>query len=373
MFQLLRLVLVALTVGLYATPSSAQLFKLNVVNYGGCNASSTAECLAFKSLVDSEIAVVEADINKGLPGGSPDRFMKGMANSSVMAGKGIGSDYSSYMDVFLIGAGVGVGADMEKSKDPDSDLSGIGIAPGLVVGLNLGVLPVNKIFGLEANRLSVYANFMSFSKDQEFDKSSAGIDMTAIGTHVRYDWIRPKGNKFFGWGGVKLHTGYEYNKTDLNFKTTINETISQTSNAGNPTETTISGDLDAAPEATINVATHSIPLEISTDVRFLYVFSLYSGLGMDFNFGEAKGGGSLNASPSQISCDGGTGCNTAGNPDATVQAKANIDSTGKVNSMLYRGFVGVQFNIPLVRVFVQADKAFGNDLIGATAGLRIAY
>jgi hypothetical protein len=368
MFQILRLVLVALTMGLYATPSSAQIFKLNLA----LSCAPGPACTAIENAIAPEIANVEADINKGLPGGSPDRFMEGMANSSVMAGKGIGSDYSSYMDVFLVGAGVGVGADMEKSKDPESDLSGIGIAPGVVVGLNLGVLPVNKIFGLEAGRLNVYANFMSFSKDQEFDKSSAGIDMTAIGAHVRYDWIRPRGNKLLGWGGVKIHTGYEYNKTDLTFASKIDEsiTVAAGGGAGN-----VSTNIVGTPEATIKVATHSIPLEVSTDVRFLYFLSMYTGLGVDFNFGQAKGDGALNAGSSAVCSDaGGAGdCGAAGTQVGTVSPEANIDATGKVNSLLTRGFVGVQFNIPLVRVFVQADKAFGNDLVGATAGLRIAY
>ena len=370
MFQILRLVLVALTMGLYATPSSAQIFKLNLSL--SCTPGVGA-CDAIGAAIAPEIANVEADINKGLPGGSPDRFMEGMANSSVMAGKGIGSDYSSYMDVFLVGAGVGVGADMKKSKDPESDLSGIGIAPGVVVGLNLGVLPVNRIFGIEANRLNVYANFMSFGKDQDFDKSSASIDMTAIGAHVRYEWIRPRGNKFFGWGGVKIHTGYEYNKTDLAFTSKINESISVDDGAGGTVSSTING----TPEATIKVATHSIPLEVSTDVRFLYVLSMYTGLGVDFNFGQAKGDGALNAGSSPVCSTtnvGGQGDCGAGESQAgTVSPEANIDATGKVSTLLTRGFVGVQFNIPLVRVFVQADKAFGNDLIGATAGLRIAY
>ena len=65
----------------------------------------------------------------------------------------------------------------------------------------------------------------------------------------------------------------------------------------------------------------------------------------------------------------------AGGPGSgpTVQAEANVDSSGKANSFLYRAFAGVQINIPYVNIFVQADKALGTELVSATAGLRFVY
>lgn len=363
-----RLLLTLATL-LFAAPTYAQIFKLNL-DLSSCGLPGNA-CADIQTAIAPEIANIEADINEGLPGGDTDRFMQGMANSSVMAGKGIGSDYASYMDVFLIGGGVGIGADLEKSKNPESDISGIGVAPGVIVGLNLGVLPIRTIFGLEANRLNLYVNYMSYSKNQTFDNSDASIDMMALGTHIRYDWIRPRGNKLFGWGGVKIHTGYEYNKTNLAFATTLNESTGPIDYGAGNVSSTITG----TPEATIKVSTHSIPLELSTDVRFLYFLSLYTGLGLDFNFGQAKGDGALNASSSPVCSDAGpaSGDCTSGTQVGTISPTANIDGSGSVNSFLSRGFLGLQFNLPFLRIFVQADKAFGNDLVGATAGLRIAY
>lgn len=359
--------------GLYSLESSAQIFKLNVTNYGVD--TSTPQGAAFKSFVDTQLLTIENDINKDLPSAQPKRLMEGMADSSVMAGKGIGSDYASNMEVFLIGAGIGVGADLEKDKNTDSDISGIGIAPGLVVGTNLGFLDTNRILGMDTNRLNVYLNFMSYSHEQTFDddpakKSSAEIDMTSMGVHFRYDWIKGNGNKFLGWGGVKLHFGYEYNKTDLTFNSTINEAVTETDSNGN----VINGTVDGSPSATILVNTHSIPLEISTDVQLLYVLSLYGGLGMDYSFGEAKGDGSLNADESPITCtNGAAGQACSGGVTVQVKPEANIDATGKVNPLNFRGFAGLQVNLPYVRVFGQVDKSLGSDLIGATAGVRFVY
>ncbi len=368
-----KLLQVALTtgLGLFTLDCSAQIFRLNVTDYGVDESSPFFS--DFKSFVDTEIGKIEDSINKELPSAEPQRLMEGMANSSVMAGKGIGSDYASNMQVFLIGAGVGVGADMEKDSSTGSSISGVGVAPGLIVGTNLGFIG-GSILGLDPKRLNIYANFMNFGYDHTFDdqaskKSSAEIDMTSLGMHLRYDWIKGSGNKLLGWGGVKLHVGYEYNKTDIEFQSKISESVNETDTDGNNIDGTITG----SPTAKIAVATHSIPIEVSTDVQLLYFISLYGGLGTDFNFGQAKGNGALNADPSDVSCtNAGVGaCST--NPSVSIQPEANIDSTGKVNSLLFRGFAGLQLNLPYVRIFGQVDKSLGNDLIGATAGVRFVY
>ena len=94
----LPLVFATLALGLYSSPSSAQMFRLRVTPTGNA---------VIDTFVNAEIQNIENEINKDLPSAQPKRLMEGMANSSVMAGKGIGSDYASNMEVFLIGAGVG--------------------------------------------------------------------------------------------------------------------------------------------------------------------------------------------------------------------------------------------------------------------------
>lgn len=352
-----------LALALYATDSSAQIFRLSFTPTGNAT---------IDNYIETELQKVENDVNKDLPSGQPQRLMEGMANSSVMAGKGIGSDYASNMDVFLIGAGVGVGADLEKDKNTDSDISGVGVAPGVIFGLDLGFMDTKHILGLDTDKLNVYFNFMSLGHEQKSGETgketNAEVNATSLGVHFRYDWVNGAGSKWFGWGGLKVHLGYEYNKTEIAFASQINETITATGPGGE----TINDAITGSPKATILVNTHSIPLEISTNVQFLYLLSLYGGLGVDYNTGEAKGDGALNSPPQAVNCTGGA-CGGAPGTDIQVQAEANIDAKGKTNPFTYRGFAGVQFNLPFLRIFVQADKAFGNDLVGATAGVRIVY
>lgn len=353
---------------LFSLSAEAQIFRLRITDYDGADAIP-----AVKNFIDTEIQKVENEINKDLPSAPPKRLMEGMADSSVAAGKGIGSDYASNMDVLLIGAGVGVGADLEKDKNTDSEMSGVGVAPGIIVGMNLAWMDARRFMGMDTDRLNVYFNFMKYTLDQTLndkpnERSEAELDMLAMGVHFRYDWIKGNGSKWLGWGGVKFHFGYEYNKTDLTFSSQINETVNETSSNGE----VISGTVSGSPSAKIAVNTHSIPIELSTDVQFLYILSLYTGLGVDYNFGQAKGSGALNGNESPVTCTGGS-CTGAGDPTVLVKPEANIDATGKVTAFTPRAFVGLQVNIPYVRVFVQADKVLGNEVVGATAGVRFVY
>lgn len=360
--------LTALTLSLYATDSSAQIFTLKVTDYGAGTGNA-----AFENFVDSEILEIQNDINQDLPSAPPERLMEGMANSSVLAGKGIGADYASNMTVFLVGAGVGAGADLAKDKTTDSDISGVGVAPGVVVGMNLGFMDTARFLGMDTNRLNLYLNFMSYKHEQQINEdpgkeSDAQLDMMALGFRLRYDWIKGNGSKLLGWGGIKFHFGYEYNKTDITFNSNINEAVTGSSSNGEVLNGTITGN----PQATILVNTHSIPLELSTDIQFLYLFSLYGGIGADYSWGQAKGDGSLNAPPSTINCTGGV-CGGGAGTSVTVQPEANIDATGKASDFLFRGFAGVQLNLPYFRIYGQVNKPIGNDLIGANVGVRFVY
>jgi hypothetical protein len=348
-----------LCLGLYSVNSSAQLFRLRVSNAGSLNASQQAD-------LESALRSVEEEINKEFPSSEdPRRLMEGMANSSVMAGKGIGSDYASRMKVFMIGGGVGVGADLEKDKTTKSDLSGVGVQGGIIIGTNLGWMDTEKILGLSTNRLNLYANYLGYNLDRKVgdeNKDQIEAKLQSFGFHASYDLVLPRGNSFLRWGGIKVHTGYEYNSTELTFKTTLKENVSTTLGGG----VSASGTLTGNPAATIDVSTQSIPLEISTNIQLLYLVSIYTGLGADFNFGNAKSKGALNAGDSPILINGA-------NTGTTVTADANIEGKGKVNPVLARAFAGVQINLPYINIFVQADKAFGNDLVGASAGVRIVY
>jgi hypothetical protein len=352
----------AVSMSLYSLESSAQIFKLDFTPASGLNP-------LVSDYIKSQVQSIQDDINKDLPGaGSNDRLMEGMANSSVMAGKGIGTDYASGMKVWIVGAAIGAGADLTKSKDPKSDLSGVGVQPAIMVGTNLGWMDSETILGLDTDKLNLFVNFMSYNLNQKSGDTDIAAKMQSLGVHASYDWVRARGNSFFGWGGIKVTTGYEHNSTKLNFTSKINQKLDASTGG-----VTYQSNILAAPSALINVGTSTIPLNISSSVRFLYFVSLYGGLGADYNMGTATGKGNLNSTPATVTCSPTAPSTCPGGTAGTINTSANIDGSGKVNPFLFRGFAGVQFNLPFIRIFVQGDKDLSSNLVGATAGVRFVY
>lgn len=351
---------------LFSSGLWAQIFTIRVVDYDG-----TDSVPGVKNFIDSRLLEFQNEVNDNLPSGIPDRIMEGMANATSFAGKGVGSDYASYMQVWLVGASAGAGADLDRPERTNSDISGVGVAPGAIFGMNLRHLGVSKFAGLDAKRVNAYVNFMNFG--QTFDlyhkdgiDSDAKLGSTALGFKFRYDWIDGSGDPMLGWGGIKLHWGYEYNRTTITLDNNINRLLSETNG-----QESLNGRVVGNPKYKIEIETHSMPLEISTDVRFLNFLTLFGGLGTDLNVGKARGRGQLDADVSPVLCTGGGVCG-AGRL-IQVQVEANLDADGQVYLSTLRGFAGLQLNLPYFRLYGQISKALGNDLIGANVGVRFVY
>lgn len=349
-----KISLLLLGLGL-STISQAQIFKFDLIN-STYSPSENAQLRA-------ELQKIENEVNDGLPSNSnANRFMEGMANSSVYASKGIATDYATDFDLLVIGASVGVGADLEKDSSTDSDFSGVGLAPGLVLGFNVGnLLSIDKIGDVEMDRLSIMLNFMKY----DYENKEDGIDEASIssfGFMASYKWLDGNDSRTFGWGGVRLHTGYQYNSIDFKFSKNINEAYNVNMGSGS-VNTTVTGN----PFGALEVATHTIPVEISSDVRFLYIMSLYGGLGMDYSWGSADAQANSNVDDTNI----GSACGT-GTCSATIRTSGNLNGNSDADPLSYRAFLGLQMNLPFVRIFVQGNKSLSNDLAAGALGIRIA-
>jgi hypothetical protein len=159
-----------------------------------------------------------------------------------------------------------------------------------------------------------------------------------------------------------LHTGYQYNSIDFNFSQNLNERLSV------PSLNISNQPITGKPSAGLEVATHSIPIEISTDIRFLYILSLYGGLGLDYSWGKAKSKVGLYADETPDLCE--APC-TAG--DLFITPEANINGNGKADAFGSRAFLGLQVNVPFVRIYVQGNKNLSNEMVSGAAGVRLAF
>ena len=135
------------------------------------------------------------------------------------------------------------------------------------------------------------------------------------------------------------------------------ETINESGATGTFSESNVTFKMDSTVT--------SIPLEISTSLRALYIFTLYGGLGLDYNV----------SSETDVDIDASGNFSGSDGAGTTYNASISADESASGEGMAtnYRGFVGLQFNVPFVRIYVQANKSFAEELVGVNAGLKITY
>lgn len=325
--------------------SEAQIIKLT------CISTSVGTCNNISTLIND----LQKKINEDIPLAAPQRLADGMVDSQTLSAKGIATDYISHFDKIAIGLGAGVGADLEKDTQKDSDLAGIGVTAGFHFGLNFSAFTDKQIIGLDPKKITVLFNFMKLNPTSDFDAASMESELLSYGAMFSYKLKDGETSRLFGWDGLRLHTGYQFSKADVSFSASLNASEVQTG---------ATGTITAKDVANFKTSTHSIPLEISSGVNFLYVLSFYGGLGTDINFSNASVKGNPTSQNSTI--------NSAGN-NINLGVSTDLDNTGKVQPLYLRGFAGFQVNLPFTRIYVHANNVFGTELYSVATGLRLAF
>ena len=317
---------------------------------GGCD----------NAAIQTLISQLENEVNNDLPDADQATYLQGMANASVMSTKGTGTDYANDIDVFLVGLGFNAGIDLGSQSFGDliggdvdgNQVRGVGLAPSLLVGFGMGVLPIKwKI----VKRSKVFVNFFSYETGEPGDDLQA--EMRNFGFHIKTKIITPRVFIPMGilkWGGIDIHFGYDYSNLTLRYTQAFNDTTTDGSNTINYNGTAVAG---------AEVSTSSIPFEVSTNFQLGYVFTLYGGMGLDFNFGSAKSIASVDSSVNITPVAG----------SATGTATMDLGQEDNPSALTFRTFGGIQFNIPLLKVYAHVDKALGKSLYGVHAGFKLTF
>lgn len=341
-----------LVLGMLCTPFMANAVTINV-NQTTCSNSgayTNANCAALTQEIKDTI---EGD----LPTVSVDKYATGVANSTDFAYKGLTSDYSDNFNLISVRAAAG-GAIQGEMSDPEQ-AEGVSVGASVTVGLNLDVLPIDKIGFVDFEKLDVFASFMSHElKDQELSEDTNGdLEISNFAIMARYQFMDSKTivpGYMLEWGGLHLHTGFQRST----FKGTISRLFdNQTVDLSGGQSATIQ---DTNVNFEVDSAVTSIPVEISTYLRAAYVFTFFGGAGFDFVTGSTD----VNLK--------GQGTASQGS-DYAATITASEDQSGDVDPTNFRVFGGLQFNIPFVRVVVQANKGLGNDLLGANVGIKVLW
>jgi hypothetical protein len=121
---------------------------------------------------------------------------------------------------------------------------------------------------------------------------------------------------------------------------------------------------------TITTTASNVPVELTTNFRLFYVATIFLGAGYDFHFGDGEMEVDL------------TGDIVADNPSDNSEvnlgsAEVEVNQTGKPSDGVFRLILGLQANISVVKVFVQANIApniqNGATAVAAGAGVRVAW
>jgi hypothetical protein len=298
--------------------------------------------------------LLETEVNKNLPEADQSTYLKGMANSSVASQKGLGADYATSIDFFIVGWSLGLGADLGDNSMSDviggdidaNQIRGFGASSALMVGFNPGML-FKKL-----ERLRIYLHYLSVDVP---DKDDLEGESTSYGFHVQYKLIpaRSIGLGLLSWNGVDFTTGMEFSKMKIHFLETFNDTV---------TYEGITANFAGTAQVGADISTTTIPFELSTSFRLAYLLSLYGGLGLDWSFGEAK---SIASVSGPITVSGGGG--GAGSASLDLGAEDSPDSFN------VRSFFGLQANVLALRAFAQLNRSISNDTMGVSVGVKVGF
>lgn len=286
-------------------------------------------------------------------------YLRSFGDAQAFTTRGLGVDYASNLKFFEVGVAANVALGGEDSfldqKPRTQPVGGLGTNLTFMAGLNFGFLG--------AAPLTMYGNFF---KGKPSYGELAG-DLINFGVHLQLKLFGPRRREnlwsaLFRWGGLDITTGFDQSRLKLSLGRNFERDIPISD--GQRDVATV--EIDAQGTFEMDLRTTTIPLEVTTNVRFLYVLSAYAGVGFDWQLaGSSQArvdlrGTMVGRAPSVGMAEIGT---------ATVTAVDRADPTaGKL-----RGIVGLQANVWFVKAFAQLNFVPDPFMTGLGFGARIAW
>ena len=274
-------------------------------------------------------------------------FLRDFVDATSFSNRGLGVDYASASDDFMIGVAGNVAVSSPDAFSNDTHPTG-----GAAV--NFAGMIGGNLKGLGLPRWSLYAN--GFYESESTDKLSG--DLTSAGLHVQYRLVKPELDKGAGaaalrWIGIDLTSGVEYTRWTLG----VNDTLSDNYTVGSGTQQqTLTMASTGQLDLTSNVIT--VPVEATTGIRLVEVLSLYVGGGVDFTAGTSKIDANLS----------GAVTDSAGANVGTVKITASGSNTGSPAAA--RALAGVQLNLWRLKIFAQGNVS-QNSVASVSFGVRL--
>jgi len=288
-----------------------------------------------------------------------DDITKGFANANTFAaGAGTIQGYQNY-EIFSVSAGIMAGVQAPKLdynyyKKIDKKIKEEGdIYAGAGGGLAFVNLGIHAKFITDGLYFNIKYGGMPYKPIDEIK-----IDPKIIGIGINYALVKEKSAPIgiVKWRGLSIGTGILFNRSELDLKVKLDK---QEINTGVPLTVV---ELDPSMKFNFVTTTYTIPLDIVTSVRLLWVFNLALGAGVDFNYGKSR---------LDVSADG----------SVTVKSIAVIATPGYVqvvqprqsntpSAVRFRAMAGVGLNLGPVKIDVPIVYYPPTGLaVGITAGV----
>ena len=345
----MRTVLFALVIaaGGTATPAVAQ--PTVEINFNPASQLILQQSLGLTSTQVQELVEDELRALYGLV--DVPTFLRLSANAQSMTNRGLGVDYASDFEDLIIGvaatAAIDAGdsdvADFRALADGDTARE-VPVSAGAQVGLMVGYRVLDF--------LEVYVNGLYYPLDIGDFRGT----FYNVGAHVQYQALPGYGSRsLLWWGGLELTTGVELSRMDLELDDTFD--ASGRIAPGFVLDTESSGTLRLEQLA------YTIPFEATTRVTMLYFLTLYGGLGLDIQFGNARMNVDLDSDLSTTDPNVG--------PLELGTAQIAVDDRGDPNRVMFRVLGGFQLNIWRLKIFGQLNFLTSDLTVGLAGGVRL--
>lgn len=311
--------------------TSLQAASVDITYLGGGGSNYSTQ---FENLLNPKLEDVDTE-----------KFNLYLSNAAGIADRGLGTDYADtnfkWVNIGFIG-GVGVAPTSGLSKLMQGDFDVMALSPALAVsiGLDMHYVPVPIL-----KNFKFFFNFFTIDAGKWLGENISKAKNLAWGIHVLYPVVKSvdvKSANLLRWGGINVSGGIDYISNNIDFTFPLTQ----------------SG-VKLTPKLELTSWVFTIPLEVSTNVRLLYLLTLFAGFGTDFNFGSSQlkvGSSSFTAT------DGG-------------KYELNVD-LGKKRSphfMTLRVFAGLQVNIWAFHIYTKVNYAFTSKALAMQAGFRFSY
>jgi hypothetical protein len=284
-------------------------------------------------------------------------YVRSFGDAQGFTTRGLGVDYGSNVRYLELGVAASAAINGDAAIEGDTRTEPIAGVSGnltLMAGVSLGALGVP---------VTIFANYFKSSGsyrefDAKLDNVGVHLQLKLLGSRDESIW-----SKLVRWGGIDVTTGFDHARMRLKLVRDFTRNIP----VGDGQR--FSGEVDVTARGTfqMDMRTSSIPLEVTTNLRFLYVLSFYLGGGFDWQLG---GRSDLTAD-----LDGRlTGVVPAASLRQDVGSmKVTVTESASPSAGRVRGIVGLQANLFLLKLFVQLNAAPSPFLASVGLGARLVW